>query len=453
MAKKSSAFPVGLYGALLVALCALTLPGAFQPVERALLGAVARISRAAAALAGEPVGATAAATAVDDQRSARSADVVHRVASHHVAGAPAELAARHGPVHCRVLAVGGRGGGGGAPCELRLDRTYADLADGLPFVTQGECFVGYLAQPGGAGAPDDVVSDLARVLLPNHPLALPLHAEVELAATSRLRVVVRPAAAADPAPVRVDLWDDPYAAARMDRALLPVRTRAVAGSASPVPGGLRLGTTRIWGYARTGDDEALTLGVFVAPEPRASALSHVVAWRRDAAGAGAEPALAAEVAPGVVRQLPGRAGGRFLLVADGEVPDGAAVVCAGALLGVAKPLAFGSGLVTAFAVSRQPWTFLLAPDGGDAPPIELRGAVVRAAGGQAWVRVLGDHLAASPLPATGELFTGSNGMHCPAGLSIGRCQADPQDLNQLVITLPALHGLAAARWCAKGRRS
>ncbi|MBM3963237.1 MAG: hypothetical protein FJ306_15270, partial [Planctomycetes bacterium] len=113
MAKKSSAFPVGLYGALLVALCALTLPGAFQPVERTLLGAVARISRAAAALAGEPVGAAAAA--VDDQRSARSADVLRRIASHHVAGAPAELAARHGPVRCRVLAVGGRGGGGGAP--------------------------------------------------------------------------------------------------------------------------------------------------------------------------------------------------------------------------------------------------------------------------------------------------------------------------------------------------
>ena len=56
MAKKSSAFPVGLYGALLVALCALTLPGAFQPVERALLGAVARISRAAAAEAVRPVG-------------------------------------------------------------------------------------------------------------------------------------------------------------------------------------------------------------------------------------------------------------------------------------------------------------------------------------------------------------------------------------------------------------
>jgi hypothetical protein len=449
MAKKSSAFPVGLYGALLVALCALTLPAAFQPVERALLGAVARVSRAAAGLAGEPVGAAPAA--VGAERVARSSDVLRRVAAHHVGGAPAELALRHGPVRCRVFGVGGRGGGGGAPCELRLDRTYAELGDSLPFVTQGSCFVGYLAQPGGPGAADDVPGDLARVLLPNHPLAAPMHAEVEVGPDARLRVVVRPAAAADPAPVRVDLWDDPYAAARMERALLPVWTRAVVGSGSQVPGGLRLGTTRIWGYARTDDDEALTLGVFVVPEPSAPSLSHVVAWRRDVAGAPVEPPVAAAFATATVREMPGMAAGRFLLVADGAVADGAAVARDGALLGVVRPLAFGSGLVTGFAATRLPWVLLLAPDGVGVPPVELRAVVVRAVGERVWLRRLGDVMA-TPLPAVGELFTGSNGAHCPAGLWIGRCEADPQDLNQLIVALPPLQGAATVRWCTGDRR-
>lgn len=450
MAKKSSAFPVGLYGALLIALCALTLPAAFQPVEQTLLGAAARVSRLAASAAGDPV--AAASPAAGAERVARTADVLRRVAAQAVGGAPRELALRHGPVRCRVVAVGGRGGGGGAPCELRLDRTYAELADCLSIVTQGDCFVGFIPRPGGPGAADDVAADAARVLLPNHPLAQPLHAEVEVAPAIRSRVVVRPAAAADPAPLRVDLWDDPYSAARMERALLPVWTRSVAGSVSPVPGGLRLGSTRIWGYAQTDDTEALAIGVFVAPEPRAPSLSHVVAWRRDVAGAPAEPSIPPAFASGVAHELPGMAAGRFLLVADGAVPDGAAVVRDGALLGLARPLAFGSGLVTAFAASRQPWSFLLAPDGGDAPPIELRGVVVRADGERAWVRRIGDLIAAPPLPASGELFTGSNGAHCPAGLLVGRCDGDPQDLNQLVVTLPPLHGTAAVRWCAGGRR-
>jgi hypothetical protein len=50
------------------------------------------------------------------------------------------------------------------------------------------------------------------------------------------------------------------------------------------------------------------------------------------------------------------------------------------------------------------------------------------------------------------LFTGSNGAHCPAGLWIGRCEADPQDLNQLIVALPPLQGAATVRWCTGDRR-
>jgi hypothetical protein len=85
------------------------------------------------------------------------------------------------------------------------------------------------------------------------------------------------------------------------------------------------------------------------------------------------------------------------------------------------------------------------------PPVELRAVVVRAVGERVWLRRLGDVMAA-PLPAVGELFTGSNGAHCPAGLWIGRCEADPQDLNQLIVALPPLQGAATVRWCTGDRR-
>ena len=57
MAKHSTAFPVGLYGALLLALCALTIPAPFAPVERALLGGAALVGRFVAGLVGTPVAA------------------------------------------------------------------------------------------------------------------------------------------------------------------------------------------------------------------------------------------------------------------------------------------------------------------------------------------------------------------------------------------------------------
>ncbi|MFM1871093.1 MAG: hypothetical protein RL398_515, partial [Planctomycetota bacterium] len=39
MQRSGTAFPVGLYGMLLFALCWLTLPSLFAPVERVALGA------------------------------------------------------------------------------------------------------------------------------------------------------------------------------------------------------------------------------------------------------------------------------------------------------------------------------------------------------------------------------------------------------------------------------
>lgn len=445
MAKHSSAFPVGLYGALLLALCALTVPAAFAPAERALLGGAALVSRFVAGLVGAPV----AAGAVNAASAASMAKALQaRLDQHGAARAPAALAARYAPVSCTVVSVGGRGGGGGEPCELRLDRTYAELADCLPVVTQGDRYLGHVALPGGPGAQDDELGDFARVLLANHPQARLLHAEVEVDAVARLRVVVGPASAADPAPLRVDLWDDPYQAARLDRAFLPVRTRDVATSANAAPGGLRVGSTRIWGYARTDRSEALTLGVYVMPDALPQAISHVVCWRRrDVEPIGTTRRRAPATRAGVVHALPGAAHGRCLLVGDDPVAEGAAVLHDGRLLGVAKALAGGAALLTGFGASRQPWNLILLPDDPAAAPIELHGAVVRSDGDRVWVRCR----SRLPIPATtgsGQLFTGSNGPACPPGLWIGPVAPDPGDFDCVVVDAPAPVRSCAVRWCA-----
>ncbi len=444
MGKPSTAFPVGLYGALLVALCALTVPAAFAPVERALLGGAALVSRFVAGVAGAPVAAGAESASPAARLAAALQDRLHQ---HLAARAPAALASSAMPLPCTVVAIGGRGGGGGEPCELRLDRTYAELADCAPTITQGDRLIGHLALPGGPGAADDAFDDFARVLLPNHPLARPSHAEVAIDDAVRLRMVVGPASAADPAPLRVDLWDDPYQAARLDRAFLPVRTRDVPTSATPTPGGLRLGSTRIWGYPRTPTSDALTLGVFVVPDALPQAISHVVAWRSRRSEAPPPEPRELAIRAGVVHVLPGAAHRRCLLVADGAVADGAAVLHDGRLLGVAKPLAGGTALMTAFGASRQPWNLILLPDDPAAAPVELHGAVVRSDGAQAWVRCR-SRLPVAAASGAGQLFTGSNGVGCPPGLWIGRAAGDPGDFDQIVVDAPAPSGACAVRWCA-----
>jgi hypothetical protein len=444
MAKHSTAFPVGLYGALLLALCALTIPAPFAPVERALLGGAALVGRFVAGLVGTPVAANTTPAAAAAQRVA----ALHaRLDRHGAAGAPAGLVARFDPAPCTVVVVGGRGGGGGEPCELRLDRTYAELADCLPIVTQGDRYLGHVPQPGGPGAQDDALGDFARVLLANHPLARSVHADVEVDAAARLRVVVGPASAADPAPLRVDLWDDPYQAARLDRAFLPVRTRDVPGSASAAPGGFRVGTTRIWGYPRTERSESLTLGVYVTPDALPQALSHVVVWRqRGAEASGPERRRAPTTRPGVAHALPGAAHGRCLLVADENLADGAAVLQDGRLLGVAKGLAGGAALLTGFGASRQPWNLILLPDDPAAAPVELHGAVVHSTGERVWVRCRARATTQATI-GPGQLFTGSNGPACPPGLWIGAAAADPGDFDQIVVESPAPAGACAVHWC------
>jgi hypothetical protein len=440
MRDKAAAFPVGLYGILLFALTWLTLPRVFAPVERVLVGAVCLVPRVASLWFGQP------ASAAEPGALARIAelgrDLEARVAAHDVSGARALLPVASEPVACSVLAVGRRGGGG-QPSELRLDHSYAELDGCREIVTKDDALLGFLLRPGVGAAADDMPHDPARVLLVNHRDAPNLYGALADSGGASLRVVVRAAATVDPAPLRVDLWDDPYRAARIERRGQPVRTLPLSFGADTVPGGLLLGRTRIWGYEGEAGGEALTIGMFVVPPFEARALSHVVLWRdRPArADAGPVPALlqSRRRVAAKVYDLPGAVHGRHLLVAGCAVPDGAAVVQNGLFLGTARGLAFGTGLVTSFVASRQPWSLLLLPDAAEAEPRELHARVVRTDGNVAWLDWGAGSATAEP-PGPGYLFTGSNGPHCPAGLWIGRALPHAFERDLLQVTTPPLSG-------------
>lgn len=433
------AFSAGLYGMLLFALCCLTLPTVFAPVERLLVGAASLVPRALGVWSGTPV--AAAEPDVRERLRELGAELDARIRQADLESGSADLGRAQEPLLCGVVASERRGGGG-QPSELRLDRTYAELAGCSEFVTKGQVLVGFLQRAGRGVAAEDPPDALARVLLLNHPMARAVAAVADLPEGGALRLVVKPAAVVDPAPLRIDLWDDPYRATRLEQGGLPVHTLSLPSARGEPPAGLWLGRTLIWGYQETAAEAALTIGVFVVPPLEPRALSHVVVWRPRTAAAGGGPEDAADPAaavgvrhPATVWELPGAVHGRHLLAADCSVPDGAAVVQDGWCLGTARGLSFGLGLVTSFAASRQRWSLLLLPEDAAARPRELSGEVVDGRLGRAIVRWRGDSLerGGGELPR-GFLFTGSNGPHCPSGLFLGR--ATPVGGDLLEVTIP-----------------
>lgn len=454
MRQRSPAFPVGLYGMLLFALCWLTLPPVFAPLERWLVGATCLLPRTVARWSGDP--AVAAATDVRKRREEIGEELAARTRLYDVAGARSLVSGEFEPVLCavtEVLSDVARRGGASQPAEVRLDRSYAELAGCAEIVTKGDALLGFLQRPGVGVAADDEPGDPARVMLLHHRLARPVCGSLTLPDGEQLRLVVRPAAAVDPAPLCADLWDDPYRAARLDRSGGIVRTATFAGDAPAVPAGMLLGRTRIWGYERLGGAEALTIGVFIVPPVEPRALAHVVLWRHAAAGtvaADARELAAAKFVAATVHDLPGAVNGRHLLAAAQAVPDGAAVVQDGALLGTARGLSFGMALVTSFAASRHRWSLVLMPD-GDGRPLELGGEVVHAERNVALLRWQGDPFTGESerLPE-GHLFTGSNGPHCPAGLWIGTARQHDVERDLLVITTPADFGARAVQVAIAG---
>ncbi|HLQ37062.1 MAG TPA: hypothetical protein VK348_04635 [Planctomycetota bacterium] len=433
--RASSAFPVGLYGVMLLALCALALPRSFAPIERLLLGAASMPLRAFAAVAGVPASADSGMAAAVQSLQQRLAVRVHAQVT---AGGKRLLASQVSPLVCAVVA-GERKGGGGLPCELRLQRCYRDLRDCLPLVTSGDALVGFLARPGEGPAARDRDTDPALVLLLNHPDAHAVAAQLQLdGGNAPLHLVVEAAAAVDPAPLRTALWDDPYRASRLQQGGLEVRSAALPAApwACFVPDGLLLGHARVWGYTHAG--ATLTIGVYVDAPFDSRALSHVALWRADDELPGA-PVPATGSVPAVLWPLPGGDAGRSHLTASllRPLPDGAAVVQDGICFGTVRALAFGQGLVTSFAASRRRWALLLLPDDGEQPPQELVGEVAFQDHGTACVRLSG-----SSLPQKGYLFTGSNGLCCPPGLLLGRAEPDA-DSGLLRVVAHQLSGPSA----------
>ena len=439
---------------LLFALAWLTLPALFAPLERWLVGSATAVPRLASLWFGQPALAAdrAALSRIDELGDQLRA----RVARHDFAAEGVAMPVGSEKVLCGVLSASRRGGGGRAS-ELLLDHSYDELAGCAPVVTKAGALIGFLMEPGHGRAADDRPEDPARVMLCNHRDAPRLYAGIDLGPDAAgnprsLRFVVRPGSPADPAPLRVDLWDDPYRAARLDEVGLEVRTLRLPFGEQQVPPGLSIGRTRVWGYDERGSDDVLTIGVYVAPPFEPHALSHVVLWRaaERAPRRPPSPLRAHRRARAVVYDLPGVHRGRHLLVADVDVPDGAAVVQDGLFLGTARGLCFGSGLLTSFVASRQRWSLLFLPDGEGEHPIELSGRVVQSDGNRAWLEWQGPGRDQVLRLGSGFLFTGSNGRFCPAGLWIGRANAHPFERNRLEVVVPTEPGPRAVEVLVDG---
>lgn len=423
MQRSGANLPFGLYGLLLFALCWLTLPALFVPIERLLLGAATWLPRLWANASGAPV--QAAEPAVQDRLQQLAGELQQRTLHHDIGIAARYVPAGWQPVHCAVRKASGRGGGG-EPEELLLDRSYAELAGCGPYVTKGDVLLGYLARPGEGVAADDQPADPARVVLLNHRRARPVHAELTAAAGTVLGLIVGPAANVDPGQLRAELWSHPYLASQLRHSGQPVHVVPLADLDEQPPPGLWLGRTRVWGYAGTDGAPPVTIGVYVAQPFLPRSLSHVVVWHTGVGPLPAPGSTPLRRLPGVLHELPGASGTRYLLAATGRVPSGAAVVHAGVCIGVTRGLSFDAGLVAAFPGTEQPWNLILLPSDPSARPRELVGRVVRGIPGAAWLEWRGDAYDGddAPLPA-GQLFTGSNGVGCPAGLYLGLAAGAP----------------------------
>lgn len=407
-------FPVGLYGALVAALCALALPSVTEPVEKALLGAVGLPLRVWSRL--QPVVVDAGATRAGHVAQLQE-QLQLRLQSTLVRGALELVDPGLRPEVVPVVARR-RPGGGGLPSELVLGTSFAALDGCAAFVTSGDALVGFVARPGQAGAADEDAAQPARVLMLHHPESLRVAASMQAPTGARpLHLVVEAAASLDPWPLRTSLWDDPYGASRFRDSGAEVRSMRVPEPwGQGLPTDLLVGRARIWGY-----ESGETIGVYVEPAFEPRAISHVVVWRQVPAVSDGEPA-APPPAPQPVAvkllSLPGLDGRRLHAswARTDRVADGAAVSQEGVCIGTVRTLALGQGLVSAFHATRHPWSLLLLPEEAGQPVVELQGTVDGAVPGGLRIGLGG----ASARAARGWLFTGSNGPNCPPGLLLGR---------------------------------
>jgi hypothetical protein len=340
-----------------------------------------------------------------------------------------------------------RKGPSGVVDELVLDARVAELRQAASIVTVGNCLVGYLSLRG-----DD--QDRARVrLLSYHdrrdsknfalrvgqPIPPPRVAAQapcrEIDAQGTLHFLVEPSRSVDPWPLRCTLLDDPYLASRLRRSGGTVTT-SLQSDDPGVPAGLLIGNLMIWGYPSRG----IPVGLFVKPSVDPQGISAVTIWRPagDLAQPRLEPAHVGRFLPVRFSRYPAPrpVGVRWLVtsMAGATLPDGAALIDSGRFLGRLHAPWAGQSLVTPFAASTRSWTLLVKNAAGVVTQV-----VGRIVGKQADGRLRIDLDSPAAIEA-GDLFTGTNGRHCPAGFYIGK--ANPglgPEMLVAVVEQPVLH--------------
>jgi hypothetical protein len=420
-------FPVGLYATLFAGVCMLIAPPAVRDVEARLRGWQCLPLRVYGNLA------TDVAAAELHMPSDASAALLHAQARAALR-MPDELPppARNSVV-CRVT---GFDGGGTSPTVLRLDRPRGALRGAMSFVTHGDALIGFLRD----GDDDDVarVDLLERRDSARAPRRVVAAVDV---GGRRLRFLVEPALAIEPAPLRCVLPEDPYLAASLRTTGLAVVTDAVNGG-DPLapPAGLSIGTLECFGYP----DRDIVVGLYVRPSRDPRALATVVVHGDELTSSTEldDPLAAGERRAIAGLRLPVRRGERWYaaVAGDGVVGERSAVVRGDTIVGLVTSAGPGHALVT--PVTQAGWlrTFLLLPDGG-APSRALRGRFVVDDGGVA--RIATD-VGSQPL-VDGTLFTGVSTPDCPPGLRIGRVHVDGNGgtTGRLVVPpLVDLHGCA-----------
>ncbi len=437
-------FPVGLYATLLVGVFGVTFPELIAPVESLARTAVTLPLRAYSILF--------------DGRPALAASEPKASLQGVVGLSQSTLRGGSGPVGYspRVcLVVDRRVGPLGVVDELILARSRDELMGCAPLVTVGHGLVGFLdipahGRPGDRGA--QFGKELARVRLLHYrgrrratkrplrardpfPVAR-VAAQVtcrEVDAQGVLNFLVVPARAVDSWPLRCTLLDNPYLGSRLRHSGDMVTTSETDDRS--IPAGLQVGRLMIWGYPQLN----IPVGLFVEPIRDPRGISSVVVW--EAADGGSVPAstdakerlipvsFSRFPAPRPVRE-------RWLVTsnAGSTLPNGAALLDraldGGRLLGLlARPWS-GQSLVTSFSASTRIWAFLLRSLDGHVH--ELVGRVVgHAPDGRLRVKILAPD---NGWRLRGELLTGVNGPHCPAGLAIGR--AEPGEAGVADVTTP-----------------
>jgi hypothetical protein len=318
------------------------------------------------------------------------------------------------PLFCRVIDRR-CDGPAGLPSLLILDRRWDAVADCVEAATHGASAVGFLGRPGDADGPP---ADLAVVrCLHYRPRAAPprrVLAAVDLA-DGPLRLVLEPASRIDAWPLRATLLEDPYRAARIAGGGHVVhRVAGQVAAAGRLPAQLRLGTLRVWGYA-AGDDLAVPVGFFLEPDFDPRAIASVVLWRPSRPGSAAvTPSPRGPRMQVAALSMPG--GRRLqLLTGGGSAALGAAVVAGEhRLVGTVESAGPGDAMVNVFGTDRRRWSFVLVPRSEGLAPIDCSGRAVARRG-----LAVELEFDATPVPVAGDLLTGGNGRHAPAGLWVG----------------------------------